>query len=438
VAIGGDAISAWIERVGVRGLLPPHLAETGVPGGTPALRGTVGLPVAGALALASVGDASVVVPVIDEGGVRRAVPGDGVFEAIADLVSIGADVGPLHATRLQDLPAASGERAIDVDQSNESVVVGDRLVVKLFPRVGVGPQPGEDLPAHLAAVGSGEIPTPYGSLRWTLPDGSSVLVSTVTAFLPGARDGWDWYLDHALRAIGGQADPAASIGAAQACGALVGRLHAALATPSDVFGPAPVGAADGPTVRSWTATGRSLLADAVAATGGAEGERLAGMAPEIAGAFDGFGDAIGTPIQRIHGDLHVGQILAGPHGYAVTDLDGNPLAPPAERTARAPAARDVAAFVRSLDHVGRLAQRRLSERDRETEAWIADVRAAFLDSYRSTLTAARAAHLFDERLLWPFEVLQECHEYVYAARFLPRWLPVPDLAMPRLLRGAPA
>jgi len=40
--------------------------------------------------------------------------------------------------------------------------------------------------------------------------------------------------------------------------------------------------------------------------------------------------------------------------------------------------------------------------------------------------------LFDERLLRPLEVAQECHEYVYAARFLPRWRYVPDLAMQAL------
>jgi maltokinase len=436
--IGDDAISGWLERVGARGALPPRLGDSDLPEGAPRLLGRAELPAAAALALVGVGDATVVVPVVDDGGIRRAVPGDRAFEAVADVVRVGADVGPLRVRTLAAPPTARGERGIDVDQSNESVVIGDRLVVKLFPRVAAGAQPGEDLAAHLAAVGSSDIPSPYGSLRWALADGSSALVATVTAFLPEARDGWDWYLDLALRAIGGEADPDASIASARACGALVARLHAGLAAPSPILGSAPVGEAGPETVASWRATGRSLLAAAVEATGGAEGERLAGMAPTIDAAFEAFGDAVGTPVQRIHGDLHVGQVLAGPHGYAVTDLDGNPLAPPAERAAPQAAARDVAAFVRSLDHLGRLAQRRLAGRDRQAEAWIVAVRGAFLDAYRSTLAADGAAHLFDERLLRPFEVLQECHEYVYAARFLPRWLPVPDLAMPRLLEDVPS
>jgi maltokinase len=90
--------------------------------------------------------------------------------------------------------------------------------------------------------------------------------------------------------------------------------------------------------------------------------------------------------------------------------------------------RDVAAFVRSIDHVGRVASRRKPGREDAVETWIDRSRAAFLGAYRTELEAG-AERLFDERLLRPLEVAQECHEYVYAARFLPRWRYVPDLAM---------
>jgi len=131
----------------------------------------------------------------------------------------------------------------------------------------------------------------------------------------------------------------------------------------------------------------------------------------------------------VHGDFHVGQILEWSGGYAVADFDGNPVAPPGERGAFDTPVRDVAAFVRSIDHVGRIASRRRPGREDSVESWIARSRAAFLGAYRGELEAAGADRLFDERLLRPLEVAQECHEYVYAARFLPRWRYVPDLAM---------
>jgi maltokinase len=430
-------VASWLPDADPAALLPPRLADGRAPSGSPALRDLVGLTPGSALALVEVGETSVIVPIVaSDGGagspVRRARAGDGAFEGLAELLREGARDGQLQAHPLAAVPPAAGERAIEVDQSNDSVVVGELLVVKLFPRIAAGRQPGEELPAHLAAVGATEVPTAYGSIRWRLAEGSSVLVATVTRFLPGARDGWDWFLELALEAVGG-GDASASVRAGDACGRLVGRLHVALATPSPVFGAEVVTTARADDVAGWHAAADDLLSDAIALTEGAEGERVRRMAPAIASAFESFDAVSSTPVQRIHGDLHVGQVLAGPHGYAITDLDGNPLAPAAERNAPQPAARDVAAFVRSLDHLGRLAQRRLPGRDDGAEAWIRDVRAAFLAAYRVTLADAGAASLFDDRLLTPFEVMQECHEYVYAARYLPRWLPVPDLAMPRLL-----
>jgi maltokinase len=131
---------------------------------------------------------------------------------------------------------------------------------------------------------------------------------------------------------------------------------------------------------------------------------------------------------RIHGDLHVGQILRWEGGLAVSDFDGNPLAPPEVRVAPAPPARDVASMVRAIDHAGRIVQRRDPSSSSSVEAWIAEGRASFLDAYR-----ASAADLLDERLLRPLEVAQECHEYVYAARYLPHWVDTPDRALPVLL-----
>jgi maltokinase len=431
--IADGALARWLARTGAPALFPPRRAAGDLPTGSPVVRDLAAISEHGSLALVDLGDATVVAPIVTDGrSFRRAVPGDGAFSAIAALVRGPTPRrGGLTVRVLERPPDVTGERGIDVDQSNESVVVGERIVVKLFPQAGRGPQPGEDLAAHLAAVGSTDVPTPFGSVRWRLPDGSSLLVATVSAFLPHARDGWAWFLELALEAIGG-GDRVDSLVAAGACGTSVARLHVALATASPLL-PDPLGDAGQDRMETWERASEALLVEALAVTRGAEGDRLEALAPAIRAGFAAFRGLGATPVQRIHGDLHVGQVLAGPHGYAITDLDGNPLAPASERVALQPTARDVAAFVRSLDHLGRLAQRRLPGRDVAVESWIVAVRERFLDTYRATIASAGRADRFDERLLAPFEVAQECHEYVYAARFLPRWLPVPDLAMPRLL-----
>jgi maltokinase len=399
-------------------LLPARLQDAG-PGRLVDL-----VPIGASIALAFVdpGAAWLVVPLIADPSPRRAVAGDGVWRALLEIIVGERSVPSLSARCDRSFPAGP-ERAIDVDQSNESVVVGGRAVVKLFVRTSPGPQPAADLPAHLTQAGFGEMPTSIGALTWR-GTGRDALVATAAAYLPGAVDGWDWF--PALVETG--LDDGAlgdAVGAAAEVGSVVGRLHAALATPSGVF-PEPVGTAD---AVAWLPRARATLHEALEVTEGPEGDRLRSLAGSAGEVIDTLGGAGTTPVMRIHGDLHVGQILRWEGGLAVSDFDGNPLAPPAERVAPDSPARDVAAMARAIDHVGRVVQRRRPDRTADVVAWIVDARAAFLDAYRANAPAG----LFDERLLTPLEVAQEAHEYVYAARYLPRWRYVPDLAMPALL-----
>ena len=92
---------------------------------------------------------------------------------------------------------------MDVDQTNESVVVGEKVVVKWTVRPATGPEPAPDRLAALVAAGFTGMPRPWGLLRWRAPDGEAaapVLVATVVAYLPDARDGWDWAVED-VRAV---------------------------------------------------------------------------------------------------------------------------------------------------------------------------------------------------------------------------------------------
>jgi maltokinase len=123
-------------------------------------------------------------------------------------------------------------------------------------------------------------------------------------------------------------------------------------------------------------------------------------------------------------------VLRGPNGgLYVNDFDGDPLA--ADRTAPDAPARDVASMTCAIDHVGRVVARRHPANAAAALAWSERSRRTFLESYRGDLGDRRA--LFDDRVLAPFEVAQEAHEFVYAARYLPRWTYVPDAAMPAVL-----
>jgi maltokinase len=86
------------------------------------------------LAIVADGDGLAALPMVREpdGRWRRARAGDGVAEALLNVLARQA--GPVTAGRFTIQSwfkrAALGEKAIDVDQTNESVIVGDSAVVK--------------------------------------------------------------------------------------------------------------------------------------------------------------------------------------------------------------------------------------------------------------------------------------------------------------------
>jgi maltokinase len=429
-----ETLEGWIRAAGVRPLLPEQLAGSFPLTGDPAVLDV--LPLAGGkLAVIRCGDRLLAIPLTGSATVRRARAGDGVFAALVGFIGEAGVAGAFMGRPSAAVPAGAIERAIQVDQSNDSVVVDEAVVVKVFGLPGPSPHPAVEIPAHLAEVGFEETPRLAGSLAWSGDDEGELLLATVTELLPGAREGWDWHVELLEEIADGGRPPAAWARPAAALGALVARLHVALATASSVF-PTPRSLATTDDVASWIQRSSATLDEALALTDGPEGERLRAHEPAIRRSLAAATAVTATPVTVIHGDLHVGQLLPWRDGFAVIDFEGNPLQRADERGAMRPPARDVASVVRSLDHVGRIVQRRRPDRAADIAAWIAEARTSFLESYTSELRDLGGTDLFDDRLLHPFEVAQGCHEYVYAARYLPPWRYVPDLAMPSLLRGA--
>ena len=424
-----EGLARGVAALDIASLLPPRRSVSASTGEV-ALRDSIVLGDGLALAVLTGEDGLMVAPlVVGEGErVRRAAPGDGAFEGLLARLAAGGSAGRFSFETVGQAPVVTGERAIDVDQSNESVVVGERVVVKLYPLTGGIVGTGSDLPAHLVSVGFAAMPTPFGTVCWRDDDSRQWVVARASAFLPGARDGWEWYLARLLGWLDSEVDDTAAFEPGRLLGALAAEMHAALATASHVV-PTPVRAAEESVARAWLQAAHTVADDALALSGGEEGSRLAMREPVIRAELDRLGEAAGSIIMRVHGDFHVGQVLEWQGGYAITDFDGNPMAPPDERVARDTPVRDVAAFVRSIDHLGRIASTRRRGRDDAVSAWIELSRAGFLEAYIGELERRGEGRLFEERLLRPLEIAQECHEYVYAARFLRGWRYVPDLAM---------
>jgi maltokinase len=336
---------------------------------------------------------------------------------------------PGWAARVGALPPrVTGERAITVDQTNDSVVIGERVIVKWIRELSDVAHPAPNALEHLSAVGFAEVPLSYGIITWRSPRGYWLPVAFAGEYLAGARDGWQWCVDLVRHLGGNDQSDSWAVDFPARLGALTARLHLALATPSQVFA-SPAQTAGEQDVQRWHRAALDLLARAEAT---ADAQTRAVLLPRLSTIIERLGPftaAAGTAIQPTHGDLHVGQILRWDGGLAIVDFDGNPVVEAADIT-RQPVERDVAQLLCSLDHVGRIVLHRFPETPADlVHRWILDSQQEFLAAYHHSWVSAGCREALDGSLLDAMKVEQELRELVYAATHLPRWRYAPLAAL---------
>jgi maltokinase len=360
---------------------------------------------------------------------RRATIGDGVAEALIRLLA--ATPGRSSHGRFTVISWAgrhqvSGERSIGVDQTNESVIVGNTAVVKWATHLEPGPHPAPSRLSTLTAAGFTAMPAPWGLVTWRPDGGDETLAATVTGYLPGAVDGWTWAVD--LFAAGAAADDACAVVAAcTRVGEVIADLHASLSTT--------VTTSTQDDARRWRDAALETLTEARTFARPTSAQLLGERDDDIARVFGTLGDLVGIPIFDAHGDLHVGQVLRSDDGFVVTDFDGNPVLAPTQRVLPVPAALDLSGMLQSLAHVAIVAAKHHDLDPAALGRISAAAQSAFFDAYVARLADVGHGRLFVADALVPFRLQQVLREIVYAGRHLARWMYVPDAALPALLEG---
>jgi maltokinase len=256
-------------------------------------------------------------------------------------------------------------------------------------------------------------------------------------FMTTATDGWE-LAKTSVRDLMAEADLHADeaggdfAAEAQRLGAAVAEVHADLAA---AFG-------------TGVATAAELVARSDAMH--ARLERAVATVPElrpIAGGlhtlFTAFGD-LGEPlpVQRIHGDLHLGQALRTVHRWVIIDFEGEPMAELSARRRPDSPLRDLAGMLRSFEYAG---HHRLIETGYvpqlayRADEWAVRNREAFCDGYAAAAAAGGAGGI-DPReqdvALRAFEADKAVYEAVYESRHRPSWLPIPMQSLTRLAEGS--
>lgn len=324
-----------------------------------------------------------------------------------------------------DPGTAISSRVFSGEQSNTSIVVNvdggpvPQIIVKLFRLVHHGENPDVTLQTGISAAGSDRVPRSFGVLTGTWPDpgrADGVAVGHLAAvqeFLPGSEDAWRV----ALRAAAAGEDFTRR---ASELGEAVAEVHETLA---HVFPTLPTSPSD---VADAVALMRSRLAMAVAEVPSLHEHRDA-----IDAVYERAAHADWPDQQRVHGDLHLGQVLwTDARGWVVIDFEGEPLRPMSERSRPDIALRDVAGMLRSFDYVaGSLAHDGASDASVASD-WSTAGRQAFTRGYVSRSGVDLASH---QVVLDAFELDKAVYETLYESRNRPAWLAIPLAAVSRLV-----
>ncbi|TBV01524.1 maltose alpha-D-glucosyltransferase [Phytopseudomonas dryadis] len=360
-------------------------------------------------------------------------------------------LGDLHEQEVQ---------LISAEQSNSSAIIGEQAVLKLVRRVLPGIHPESEVGGYLTAVGFQHIAPLLGEVRRVDEQGVPHTLMIVQGYLSNQGDAWQWTQNNLERAIrdevsGGlsqQENQYTALGELEAFAGLLGRrlgeMHMALGQASDNpdFGYRETGEAD---VADWSRSIAEQVREALQVVAAGRGHlpgEAANQADWLATRHDDILQLVdslarrsaGGIRMRVHGDLHLGQVLVVQGDAYLIDFEGEPVRSLDERRARYSPLKDVAGMLRSFDYAAAMAMRSAQSADvsataeqarqRICAAYRSQARTAFNEAYR--LAAADLPHAWHERegevaALALFCIEKAAYEILYEARYRPDWLDVP-------------
>ncbi|CAB4909059.1 MAG: hypothetical protein F2825_03825 [Actinobacteria bacterium] len=339
-------------------------------------------------------------------------------------------VGPLHfhPAGVAYIPEGVPGDLISGEQSNTSLIYGETAIMKLFRRLEPGLNPDVEVHDALRTTENPHIAPLLGhvQIEGATEGEEPATVAFLQAFVPNASDGWrlatssvrDLYAEADLHAdeVGGD-----FAGEAERLGEATAAVHRDLAR---VLPTADVGT-------DWygeLATQLTARLDAATAIVPELAEHAEGLRTLYAAVAD-----LTDPVtaQRVHGDLHLGQVLRTTTGWIVLDFEGEPARSLAARRELDSPLRDVAGMLRSFDYAARhmlVEQPGDPQRAYRAQEWAERNRSSFCAGY----AAASGTDPAGSPLLRAFEADKAVYECVYEARNRPHWLMIPLTSLARL------
>ena len=387
---------------------------------------------------------------------------------------------------LKEAPAPVPGKA---EQSNSSVIFGDKMILKIFRRVDRGVNPDLEIGTYLTEEAAfPHAPPVGGSLRYARAHEEPMTLAVLMGFVPNQGDAWQYTLDNLGRFFERVTARSADIKevpcpgsrllrmvdevvparvndligsyllSARRLGERTAEFHLAMASnvgnPS--FAPEPFTPfyqrSLYQSMRNLTAQTFSLLRKRVGTlpeTDRGQGRVVLDMEERILKRFQGILDRKITAMRiRVHGDYHLGQVLFTGKEFVLIDFEGEPARSLAERRIKRSPVRDVAGMLRSFHYasyaplIGEVGGSVRSDDVKSLEPWAdcwnAWVSAAFLQGYLAA--AKEGAFLPRTReelsiLLDTFLLEKAIYELGYELNNRPDWVKLPLLGILSLMEA---
>ncbi len=359
------------------------------------------------------------------------------------------------------------------EQSNNSVIFGERLMLKVFRRLEEGVNPELEVGRFLTEkTNFSHIAPLAGSLEYRRAKGEPVTIAIVQGYVPNQGDAWQHTLNtlahfftapeligveppvfpHGIveasrhdvpelanRSIGAYLDSARLLGKRTA------ELHMALASDPDdpAFAPERITPLDQrsmyQSISGVAMRGTDLLRsqlDRLPADAREDGRKVLELEPRIAYILKAFlARRLNTARIRVHGDYHLGQVLYTGHDFVIIDFEGEPTRSLYERRLKRLAMRDVAGMLRSFSYASQVAlnSQQVSEEKKPIQQqwarfWVDCVSAAFLKSYLATAGTnswvPQSAEDLDIQLTTML-LEKALYELRYELNLRPEWVRIP-------------
>jgi maltose alpha-D-glucosyltransferase/alpha-amylase len=423
------------------------------------------------------------------------VPGFGV--ALAQLLARrrqlrgehGSLVGAPSASGVDDVSRTIAEgtpvHVLKGEQSNTSLAFGERLIMKTLRRVEAGENPELEMTRVLTDDAHfPNAPALVGALAYRRDRMPDATLAVVHRYVPHESDTWTWYLEfvsryfdevlahvdvslaialgHPLALVRQQRSEALEgltpgvLVAADLLGRRVGEMHGALASPtSTAFAPEPVnGLSQRSTYQSMrTTASRAMRAlerrlDSLTEDAANDARDVLSNSEVLYERFRALLSVRGGQRIRVHGDLHLGQVLSTGNDFVILDFEGEPARSLSERRLKRSPLRDVAGMLRSFHYAAYTAIPEAVERGQvreeqrrelledSAERWVACVSASFLHGYLETIEGSdllpRDANAL--RVALDAHLLEKaCYEIQYELDHRPDFVEVPIAGVRRLL-----